>query len=76
MVIVWSLELLTVVIALYEIVLFLKYLWIYYDIDQKACRKRQLCYKLIRKSQASYAITDIILLSRTKKAPEGFNLVG
>lgn len=46
------------------------------NIDQKAWRKRQLCYKLIRKSQASYAITDIILLSRSKRAPDGFNLVG
>lgn len=44
--------------------------------DQKACRKRQLCYKLTKKCLASYAITDIILLSRSKKAPEGFNLVG
>lgn len=31
---------------------------------------------MARKSKASYAITDIILLSRSKKAPEGFNLVG
>ncbi|XP_025414460.1 multivesicular body subunit 12B [Sipha flava] len=46
------------------------------DSDQKAWRKRQLCYKLTRKSQAPYAITDIILLSRSKKAPSGFNLVG
>ncbi|XP_025190683.1 multivesicular body subunit 12B [Melanaphis sacchari] len=46
------------------------------DSDQKAWRKRQLCYKLTRKSQAAYAITDIILLSRSKKAPDGFNLVG
>lgn len=44
--------------------------------EQKAWRKRQLCYKLIRKSQATYAITDIILLSRSKRAPDGFNLVG
>ncbi|VVC40841.1 Hypothetical protein CINCED_3A002764 [Cinara cedri] len=46
------------------------------DSDQKAWRKRQLCYKLTRKSLASHAITDIILLSRSKKAPDGFNLVG
>lgn len=45
-------------------------------LDQKAWRKRQLCYKLTRKSLAAYAITDIILLSRSKKAPDGFNLVG
>lgn len=44
--------------------------------DQKAWRKRQLCYKLTRKSLASFAITDIILLSRSKRAPDGFNLVG
>lgn len=30
----------------------------------------------MRKSLATYAITDIILLSRSKKAPDGFNLVG
>ncbi|XP_050424880.1 multivesicular body subunit 12B [Adelges cooleyi] len=46
------------------------------DNDQKAWRKRQLCYKLSRRNLASHAITDIILLSRSKKAPDGFNYVG
>ncbi|KAK3913410.1 Multivesicular body subunit 12B [Frankliniella fusca] len=42
------------------------------DTDQKAWRKSQLCYKVARRSSASSCITDIILLSRSKKAPEGF----
>lgn len=46
------------------------------DSDQKAWRKRQLCYKLARREQAAYAVTDIIIMGRLKKAPLGFSLAG
>jgi len=45
-------------------------------IDQKAWRKRQLCYKLARREQAAFAVTDIIIMGRLKKAPLGFSLAG
>lgn len=44
--------------------------------EQKAWRKRQLCYRLTEKSSVSLAITDIIILSKAKKAPDGFTLAG
>lgn len=46
------------------------------DTDQRAWRKSQLCYKVGRRSSATSCITDVILLSRMKKAPEGFQLGG
>ncbi|XP_069697758.1 multivesicular body subunit 12B [Periplaneta americana] len=46
------------------------------DTEQKAWRKRQLCYRLARRSQAACAVTDIIVLGRLKKAPNGFSLAG
>lgn len=46
------------------------------DTEQKAWRKSQLCYKVAKRSLATTCITDVILLSRMKKAPEGFQLGG
>ncbi|XP_026282550.1 multivesicular body subunit 12B isoform X1 [Frankliniella occidentalis] len=46
------------------------------DTDQKAWRKSQLCYKVARRTTAIACVTDIILLSRMKKAPDGFLLGG
>lgn len=46
------------------------------DTDQKAWRKKQLCYKLVSRKVAQVAVTDIILCNRLKKAPEGFTLAG
>ncbi|PSN41603.1 hypothetical protein C0J52_17606 [Blattella germanica] len=46
------------------------------DSEQKAWRKRQLCYRLVRRSQATGAVTDIIIMSRTKRAPAGFIFAG
>ncbi|BET01326.1 Protein of unknown function (DUF2464) [Nesidiocoris tenuis] len=46
------------------------------DTDAKAWKKRQLCYSLTRRSLATMAVTDIILLSKCKKAPQGFKLAG
>lgn len=44
--------------------------------EQKAWRKRQLSYRLSEKHSVFLAITDIIILSKTKKAPEGFTMAG
>ncbi|KAF4520159.1 hypothetical protein B566_EDAN008977 [Ephemera danica] len=46
------------------------------DSEQKAWRKRQLCYRLSRRSLAACSVTDVIVLSRMKKAPDGFSLAG
>ena len=46
------------------------------DTEQKPWRKRQLCYKLSDRQNTRRAVTDIIVCSRLKKAPEGFTLVG
>lgn len=46
------------------------------DTEQKAWRKRQLCYRLAKGVRGVRAITDIIVCSRLKKAPEGFTLAG
>ncbi|CAG5095290.1 Protein of unknown function [Cotesia congregata] len=44
--------------------------------DQKAWRKKQVCYKLQNKDLCSVAVTDIIVCSRIKKAPSGFTYAG
>lgn len=46
------------------------------DTEQKAWRKKQLGYKLVNKNLTRTAITDIIVCSRLKKAPEGFQFAG
>ncbi|XKL60965.1 hypothetical protein PGB90_008022 [Kerria lacca] len=46
------------------------------DSDQKAWRKKQLCYKLTRKNICHSVVTDIILLNKNKRAPDGFTLIG
>lgn len=46
------------------------------DSELRAWRKRQLCYKLSKPSLAKSVVTDIIVLSRMKRAPEGFSLAG
>ncbi|XP_044595036.1 multivesicular body subunit 12A isoform X1 [Cotesia glomerata] len=46
------------------------------DTDQKAWRKKQVCYKLQNKDLCSVAVTDIIVCSRIKKAPSGFTYAG
>lgn len=43
-----------------------------YDSEQKAWRKKQLCYKLSKKRLVTHAVTDIILCSKTKQPPQGF----
>ncbi|XP_073981329.1 multivesicular body subunit 12-like Mvb12 isoform X2 [Rhodnius prolixus] len=46
------------------------------DTDAKAWKKRQICYRLTRRNVASSAVSDVILLSKSNQAPEGFELVG
>lgn len=43
---------------------------------QKAFKKKQLCYKQVPRNMATQTVTDIIIMSRSKVAPEGFTLVG
>lgn len=44
------------------------------DSDQKAWRKKQICYKLAKRRFIKEAVTDIIICKN--KAPEGFSLAG
>lgn len=46
------------------------------DTDQKAWRKRQIAYKLSKRGTVTQAVTDIILCSKLKIAPDGFKLAG
>ncbi|XP_013778228.1 multivesicular body subunit 12B-like [Limulus polyphemus] len=46
------------------------------DSEQKAIRKKNLCYKLVSKDLVQEAVTDIIVLSKSKKPPPGFTLAG
>lgn len=46
------------------------------DSEQKAWRKRQIAYKLSKRGSVSQAVTDIILCSKMKMAPTGFQLAG
>ena len=46
------------------------------DTEQKAWRKRQIAYKLSKRGTVSQAVTDVILCSKLKTAPEGFKLAG
>ncbi|CAG9764263.1 unnamed protein product [Ceutorhynchus assimilis] len=46
------------------------------DSQQKAWKKKQLCYRLVNQKELKTAITDIIVCSRLKKAPTGFSFAG
>lgn len=46
------------------------------DGEQKAWRKKQICYRLVNRKTITQAVTDIIVCSRLKRAPEGFTLAG
>lgn len=41
------------------------------DTEQKAWRKRQVTYKLVKKTTVKQAVTDIILCSKSKMPPSG-----
>jgi ESCRT-I complex subunit MVB12 len=46
------------------------------DSEQKAWRKKQIVYRLSKRHQVTQAVTDIILCSKFKYAPEGFLTAG
>ncbi|XP_022919377.2 multivesicular body subunit 12B [Onthophagus taurus] len=46
------------------------------DSEQRAWRKKQITYKLANKRFTQQAVTDIIVCSRLKKAPDGFSFAG
>uniref|UniRef100_A0A182J3Y6 Multivesicular body subunit 12A n=1 Tax=Anopheles atroparvus TaxID=41427 RepID=A0A182J3Y6_ANOAO len=46
------------------------------DTEQKAWRKKQIVYRLGKKGAVKQAVTDIILCSRLRQAPDGFTLAG
>lgn len=46
------------------------------DTEHKAWRKKQICYRLAKRGTVTQAITDVILCSKTKIAPDGFTLAG
>ncbi|XP_076328083.1 multivesicular body subunit 12B-like [Tachypleus tridentatus] len=46
------------------------------DTQQKATKKKNLCYKLMKKELVHKLVTDIIVLSKLKKPPSGFTLAG
>lgn len=46
------------------------------DTEHKAWRKRQICYRLAKRGSVTQAVTDVILCSKLKSAPEGFILAG
>lgn len=46
------------------------------DSDLKAWRKKQIVYKIGRRQHSAEAVTDIILCTKTKQAPKGFQLAG
>lgn len=46
------------------------------DTEHKAWRKKQICYRLAKRGSVTQAVTDVILCSKTKTAPDGFLLAG
>lgn len=46
------------------------------DTEHKAWRKRQICYRLAKRGSVTHAVTDVILCSKIKIAPEGFTFAG
>ena len=43
---------------------------------EKAIKKKQICVKLVPRNTTEYAVTDLILLSRSKRAPPEYILTG
>lgn len=46
------------------------------DTEHKAWRKRQIAYKLAKRGSVTHAVTDVILCSKMKIAPNGFAMAG
>lgn len=47
-----------------------------FDSNKKSFRKKHIIYKLTKRGTIAEAITDVILCSRSKFAPDGFHLAG
>ncbi|KAM7305781.1 hypothetical protein ISCGN_015677 [Ixodes scapularis] len=46
------------------------------DTDQRAMKKKFLCFKTVSRDYAGEAVSDIIVLSKSRKPPDGFVLAG
>lgn len=46
------------------------------DSSEKAVRKKQICVKMVPRNTTECAVTDLILLSRSKRAPAEYILTG
>ncbi|CAH1173918.1 unnamed protein product [Phaedon cochleariae] len=46
------------------------------DSEERAWKRKQICYRLVNKNNIRTAVTDIIICSRLKKAPVGFSYAG
>lgn len=46
------------------------------DTEQKAWKKKQICYRLVNKKDIKTAVTDIAVCSYIKKSPSGFSNAG
>ncbi|KAF2353721.1 Multivesicular body subunit 12 [Trinorchestia longiramus] len=46
------------------------------DTNQRAFKKKQICFKSVPRNVAKQVVSDIIVLSHSKTAPEGFTLAG
>lgn len=46
------------------------------DSDQRAMKKKFLCFKTVSRDYATEAVSDIIVLSKSRKPPDGFVLAG
>ena len=45
-------------------------------LGEKASRKKQLCVKLVPRDSTKDAISELIILSRSKRPPSGYTMVG
>lgn len=43
---------------------------------EKACRKKAISVKMTNRDTTVEAVTDIILLTKSKRPPEGYSLAG
>lgn len=54
----------------------MKIFLLFYITGEKATNKKQICVKMLLISATTDAITDIILLSKSKKAPPEYTVAG
>jgi ESCRT-I complex subunit MVB12 len=52
------------------------YLYFVFLSGEKAIKKKQICVKMVHRASTSTAITDLIILSKSKNVPLGFILAG